>query len=166
MTPIQGEDHFQDWVQNRITASGGHFEDHRFSAQPSVPDLSCGFSGMDYWLELKYGEFKLLHNKYDDLVFSTMQRRQLDWLEKRQRTGRATCGVLGYFVTRGDYRVDNPLAYVFFMQVHHFLEYVWQKKWSVGAAILSPCCAPAHCVATGRALFDFIDAAARRPLRN
>lgn len=168
MKPHDGEDKFQGWVQERIIGAGGHYEDHRYSHGVGVPDLSCGFGGRDYWLELKYGEFKLLHRKYDDFHFVTMQRRQLDWLQKRSATGRATCGVLGYFLTTGDHKLPKGtpgIGYYFFATVGDYLQNIWQKRLSTGAVILSGRCAAAHSIKTGPDLFRFIDDRAPGPLR-
>lgn len=167
MTPLQGEDKFQEWVQLRVAGTGGHYQDHRFSAQNDVPDLSCAVRGKDYWLELKYGHFKLLHAKYDDFAFATMQRGQLEWLEKRAKSGRACGGVLAYFTLAVDHPVpEQSNAHLFFMTARHYLELIWQKKMSVGAILLSPCTMRADQCPTGQSLFAFIDAAARRPWRN
>lgn len=164
MMPTDGEDKFQDWVQDRITGAGGHFQDHRFSAQNDVPDLSCALAGRDYWLELKYGEFALRHDGYDDFYFNTMKRGQLEWLIKRSQHGQATCGVLGYFVAKGDHSSDR---YLFFMTANKYLAHIWTKKrFDVGAVMLLPCSMRADECRTGRDLFSFIDGAARRPLRN
>lgn len=160
MVPIKGEDKFQEWVQARIIGCGGHFQDHRFSAQNDVPDLSAAYKRHDYWLELKYGEFKLLHSRYDEFYFHTHTRGQLAWLQNRKRNGRAVCGVLGYFTVTGDGGTSQ--AYLFFMDVDEYLSKVWTKvnRMNAGAAVLGPWSAAAHSIKTGDDLFAFINSRA------
>lgn len=158
MDPLRGEAQFQEWVQQRLVGMQGHFEDHRFSQFPFVPDLSCAAMGQDYWLELKYAEIKLLHAKYDDFALPTLQRGQLEWLRNRQRRGRSICGILAYIVAKGDY---GQTPYIFFMTAELYLKRLWKKKVNGGGVLLGASSAAAHSISTGRDLFAFIQSAAR-----
>ena len=111
MTKIKSEKFFQSWVMKRLGAIG-HVQDHRFSALPDVPDLSAAVRGYDYWLELKYGKFRLGHDRYDRFEFEETTAGQLKWLQDRMTYGQARCGILGYINTTGviDYLVFMPPA--------------------------------------------------------
>lgn len=158
---LLNEDDFQvKFVSPKLRAVG-HVWDHRYSALPDVPDMSCGAHGVDYWLELKYGKFKLGHDKYDDFYFRETTRGQLQWLVERARTGKAICGILGYM------NCGEHAQYLVFMTGTVYLEWVWQKKLNAGAVILSEFSTPAASVLTGRDLLSFIGraAAATQPKR-
>lgn len=156
-TVIDSETKFQkNWLEPKLRAAG-HFMDHRFSHMPDVPDVSCAAHGVDYWLELKYGEFKLLHTKYDRLEFETT-RGQLSFLEQRAKHGRAICGVLAYIVVSGDLLIPftDRQVYLFFMTAKTYLRKVWKTDYDVGAAILSQHTRALADVLTGRDLLRFI----------
>lgn len=131
MIQLHSETEFQGWVQGKLTRVG-HVQDHRMSAIPGVPDLSAAVALKDYWLELKYGEFRLGHDKYDRFHFPSPQiARQLDWLVNRQMNSRAICGILAYFTT-------GLIDYVFFMPADQYRTQLhWQER-CVGSVILGP----------------------------
>lgn len=139
MRPIRSEDDFQRWAQQSL-AIIGHTQDHRHSALPHIPDMSAAIGTLDLWLELKYGQFSLSAGPegrdYDDLEFEEVTRGQLDWLARRGRAGSALCGILGYL----DIMPSQLTQYVFYMDADAYLETVYRKKYSVGAAILTGNC--------------------------
>lgn len=160
---INNEDDFQAWVMEKFNIAG-HVFDHRHSALPDVPDLSAAADGKDYWLELKYGEFKMLHSGYDKLRFKTT-RGQLNFLIRRSLHGSALCGIMAYFKVSGDYPVDGGPEYLFYMNPIEYLARVFPNQKvlrdgiCVGTAMLSRCVRPAHSVRTARDLLDFIEEA-------
>lgn len=161
---IHNEDTFQQWVKDRLIAVGAHVQD--FSAHGGdVPDLSAALLEQEYWLELKYGVFKLLHTKYDEFFYRETKRGQLAWLCKRQEQSTAICGILGYAMMQGNH---SSTPYITFHSAHYYLAEVWTRvnRWCAGSVILSQRAAPAHSLLTGRALLDFIARAADRTPRN
>lgn len=158
---MRGELAFQNQIVSRANVLGGHVCDLS-AVGGGVPDLSIGLEGKEYWLELKFGKFKLLHSKYDEFYWGTLTRQQLDFLIKRSREGGAVCAVLGYFVVEGDYVSDNKQAYLHCMHPAEYLEKLWQKKgYTAGAAVLDQThTAPARIMWSARELFDFIESAA------
>lgn len=48
-----GEHVFQASVIDELKAAGAHVTNHEMDATPGVPDLSIGYRGRTYWLELK-----------------------------------------------------------------------------------------------------------------
>lgn len=158
MNLIQGEDQFQRWVMARLGVLGLEHECHAqdFSSfQYDVPDLNFTFEGREYWLELKYGEFKMLHSGYDEFSWKTMQRGQLDWLERRGNAGAYCVGILGYAVMKGNH---STTPYLIFMNPSYYLATVWQKKgFSAGAALMGGQSVHAHSVKTGLDLLNFLD---------
>lgn len=163
---MKSEDEFQMWVLARfaaLAASGGPYFAHGqdFSAMgDDVPDLNITVNGREYWLELKFDRFKLLHSGYDKFKWSKMQRGQLEWLINRSRAGAAVCGILGYAVAKGDGEHGGS-PYLVFHHVNHYMAECWvnTSPHTIGSIILGPRSCPAHYVKTGRGLLEFIDAA-------
>lgn len=156
MKQIASESDFQKWVMDRFDAltvvlgKEGHAQD--FSAfHDDVPDVNFMVRGVDYWLELKFGRFKLLHSGYERFHWRTAQSGQLAWLEKREKAG-AVAGLLGYAIMFGN---SSETPYLTFHTVAQY-KAALEGKHDVGAIMLSPQSACAHYIKTGQGLLNFI----------
>lgn len=147
---INSEYDFQKWLARHLAQ--GHYQDHRLSALPHVPDLSFAMDGVDFWLELKFDRFRLGHDRYDDFKFREYKPGQSMWLYERGTYGKAVCGYLGYVQTFG----DDPSRSVDYLC---FLTPTWYKKYekqTVGALLLSKHTTAFADVTSARLLTEFI----------
>lgn len=157
---IQSEQDFQDWVCERfdhlrlVSKNRLHLQDFS-SMSDDVPDLGLTFKGQEFWLELKFGRFKLLHSGYDRFYWRNAQAGQTDWLRKRERAG-AICGYLGYAIAQGDH-TETPYITFHIPNVYEAIRE--NRKYCIGALMLSPRAVGAHCIKTGADLLSFIETA-------
>lgn len=147
MKKVTSEDQFQDAVMDML-GTWGHVQDHRMSALPNVPDLSLASYGNDYWLELKYGQFKLGHDKYSPFKYRETTAGQLNWLTNRSRNGRSICGILGYAAC-GD--VD----FITFHTAPSYKKAV-ERGATIGAILLMPVSQSSRSIVKGIDLLGFI----------
>ena len=157
MKKVTSEDQFQDAVMDML-GTWGHVQDHRMSALPNVPDLSVASYGNDYWLELKYGQFKLGHDKYSPFKYRETTAGQLDWLTNRSRNGRSICGILGYAAC-GD--VD----FITFHTAPSYKKAV-ERGATIGAILLMPVSQSSRSIVKGIDLLGFTRDACRFCIRN
>lgn len=148
---IRNEGNFQAWVLNRFRAITyrSHFTDLS-AVGGGVPDFNATVAGEEYWLELKYGEFRVLHSRYDDFKWATLKLAQVDWLRRRQKAGARHCFILGFAWVIGDHsRAPYLIA-------HDPRDYANRENQNFGGVLLSDAAAPAHSVKTGPDLLDFL----------
>lgn len=158
-TDISSEDEFQSVLVD-ILEVRAHVQRHNYSAEPGVPDLSFAYTGDDYWLELKYGVFKLGREKYDRFHFGQTTRGQLEWLKERAEHGSAECGILAFWKT-GD---SGWLSYI---PPERYLSEIWNDTgWTAGSAILADWTVKADHIRSAGDLQAFIQKARRAWLRN
>lgn len=152
---IDSEADFQDWVNERCDflkrIHSAHWQDFS-DYEHDVPDLNLCWKGKEYWLELKFGRFKLLHSGYQRFYWRTLQPGQIEWLKKREIAGSIT-GILGYAIMQGDH-TETP--YITFHTVDQYLALA--KDYCAGAMILSPRSAAAHLLPRAGDLLAFIEA--------
>jgi hypothetical protein len=152
---MTSEDEFRGWVINLLNQQGGHTQRHEDRNSVGIPDLSVAWGGLDYWLELKYGEFLLDTDRgYDKFEYKEVTRQQLEWLRLREAAGDSVCGILGYF------RAKPTLLfhYISFMTPGIYLEKCWRTKGTqnVAGAMLSPYTISADHINTPGDLTQFI----------
>lgn len=154
MKQSSSEGEFQRGVVNLLRGVGAHVQIHSERAMRAIPDMSVGYAGRDWWLELKYSEFNI-EREYDRFYFKYCERDQLEWLKLRTEAGKATCGILGYFRTKPNHLTH----YVFFMTAHDYLRVIWKKDISAAAVILSDSAIDADRINNGHDLMTFINEA-------
>lgn len=154
---MMNEAAFQRWVIARFVACGAHVQRHDFSQWPDIPDLSVGYGGEHYWLELKYARFELPNDKpYPRFELKTLTRGQLRWLNERNLAGGGCCGILSYFTT------GSTTHYVSYTPVAYYKPWLLDRGISVGGAVLSDWTGRADDVlVAGYDLFKFMREASR-----
>lgn len=156
------EDEFQKWVEDLLDVRRIHVQSHRFSHYPDIPDMSVGYDGRNYWLELKYAKFKMPPGgPYSRFHFKETTRGQLAWLASRETSGGGYCGILGFY-TAGPHS-----DYICYVPPFYYLHRLWNKPGiSAGAAILSDWSIPFDQILSGPGLLNFIAEAHRAWRKN
>lgn len=153
LPPIYDESSFQVEVVKRLLGCKAHVQVLDEAPRSlGVPDLSVAHTGHEYWLELKYEEFRsggsIFKLKY-------MRRAQVDWLCNRYAAtnGRSWCGFLIF------YKLGVMLPYreyVCYIPIADYMNFVMGDKCLVDPVIIHQYSMPWLSDLPGENLLQFI----------
>lgn len=130
MKTFRDEADFQRWAISNMIVRGAHVQDHSYLSPPSVPDLSVGLSGQEYWLELKFNRFNV-NREHAHFEFTETKRGQLEWLVRRERAICQPCGILGLMQI-----LPSLTQYMVYIPAWMYLDRVWMNKGLTASAVM------------------------------
>jgi len=125
---------FQGEVIKRLFGTGAHVQVLDEAPRTlGVPDLSVAHEGHEYWLELKYTEFK---SGGETFKLKYLRRQQVEWLRIRHdaTNGNSWCGFLVFYKLGVVHPLQNFMAYI---PITDYINFARDKFLLVSPVILT-----------------------------